>query len=78
MVEKLKNAMAKGPVKFTYLKKDGSTREAIGTRNSQILEEVGYEYKGNGVEKAGVVSYWDMEKSSWRACREDSIISIEE
>ena len=78
MVEKLKTAMAEGPVKFTYLKKDGSTREAIGTRNPQILEEVGYEYKGNGVEKSGVVSYWDMEKCAWRACREDSIISVGE
>ena len=41
---------------------------------------VGEDYvapKGNGVEKSGVVIYWDLDKKGWRSLQNESLISIE-
>lgn len=68
-------------VKFVFRKKDGSRREAIGTTNLVVIpqdqwpKDMGAEIKAPKNES--VVTYYDMEKLSWRSCRADSILEIE-
>lgn len=68
-------------VRFAFRKKDGSRREAIGTTNLVVIpqdqwpKDMGAEIKAPKNES--VVTYYDMEKLSWRSCRADSILGIE-
>lgn len=68
-------------VKFEFIKKDGSIRAAIGTTNLVVIpqdqwpKDMGAENKSP--KNASVVTYYDMEKLSWRSCRADSILEIE-
>lgn len=54
--EKLKN----GIVTFTYTKKGGTLMQ-----NRYIVGENFIVPKGTGVEKMGVISYWDLDKDAW-------------
>ena len=68
-------------VNFVFRKKDGSRREAIGTTNLVVIpqdqwpKDMGAEIKAP--KNDSVVTYYDMEKLSWRSCRADSIINVE-
>lgn len=65
-----------GLVKFSFYKADGTVREAVGTRRfePEYTGENFIEPKGTGVERQGVIAYWDVEKEQWRSFREDSFI----
>lgn len=76
MDETIKQLLNTGVVKFIYRKIDGTERQAIGTRNINIIEQYDATPNGNGVEKTGVVSYYDLDALGWRSFREDSIIFI--
>jgi hypothetical protein len=72
---KLTSKLKTGVVSFTFIKEDGSIRVALGT-----LENGRFEYtpKGNGEKKqnANVVTYFDLEKTAFRAVRFDRLQSI--
>lgn len=66
----LKSMLSKGNVKFTYKKKNGETREAIGTTNKRALDRIGIEFKNNDSnpdKSKSVVCYYDIEKNEWRS-----------
>ena len=77
----LREKLQQGGVNFVFKKKDGSRREAIGTTNLVVIpqdqwpKDMGAEIKAPKNES--VVTYYDMEKLSWRSCRADSILEIE-
>lgn len=77
----LREKLQQSTIHFVFNKKDGSRREAIGTTNLVVIPEdqwpkdMGAEIKAPKNES--VVTYYDMEKLSWRSCRADSILEIE-
>lgn len=77
----LREKLQQSTIHFVFKKKDGSRREAIGTTNLVVIpqdqwpKDMGAEIKAPKNES--VVTYYDMEKLSWRSCRADSILEIE-
>lgn len=70
---KLRAKMLTGSVKFSYLKKDGTIRVAVGTLASNMLPEI----KGTG--SATVKSnqcYFDTEKQSFRSFIKINLLEI--
>ena len=65
----LKSMLSKGNVKFTYKKKNGETRETIGTTNKRALDRIGIEFSDDCVAKNNTktVTYYDVEKNAWRS-----------
>ena len=74
----IKQTLAGGVVNFKYTKKDGSERIASGTRNMDFIKLHGAEPKGSTVdqERVGVITYYDVEKESWRSFREESFVEF--
>ena len=67
----LQEKMLEQAVKFQYRKKDGSVRDAVGTRNVTLMvQDDGkrYEFKTDGKpECQTTLGYWDLEKKAWRS-----------
>ena len=67
----LQEKMLKEAVKFQFRKKDGTIRDAIGTRDlEKMIQEDGkkYEFKTSGKpECPTTLGYWDLEKKMWRS-----------
>ena len=74
--EQIKERLTQGVCSFKYTKKDGSERIASGTRHAEFIITQGAEPKGSGVERSGVITYYDLEKSGWRSFNEDSFIEF--
>ena len=74
--EAIKNRLASGDVHFTYRKKDGTEREAYGTRNTTIITEHNATPSGNGSEKTGVITYYDLTSNGWRSFKVENFIGF--
>lgn len=78
MIEKLKNNLANSIAKFTYKKKNGEIREAMGTLNNDIILEHGGELpKGTGEKPSDTLPYWDVNSGAWRCFKLENLVSIE-
>lgn len=66
-------------VNFTYLKKNGETRHARGTKKPSAITAIDEDAlpKGAGTPKSGVIAYFDLDKEAWRSLQENSLVSIE-
>lgn len=62
--------------RFTFRKKDGSIREAYGTRNPTLVNQNDATPKGTGVERTGVTTYYDLEKNAWRCFRDSDFLEL--
>jgi len=73
LVEALKN----GVVAFSYKKKDGQLRRAIGTKNAMFIPAE-FRPKGNGDDKGAktTITYFDMQKQSWRSIATHKALSV--
>ena len=76
-VDEFKETLRNNVVKFTFTKVDGTEREAIGTTRTRDLIYYNAMPSGKWKSNPGVITYFDLEKESWRSCRENSIISFE-
>ena len=75
MIESLKDKLRTGVARFLYIKKNGEIREAWGTTNATLA----YKYtNGRGVSREiySTTAYFDIEKSSWRSFRWESIVKV--
>lgn len=72
----IKELLNAGPVRFSFRKKDGSVREAYGTRNVDIVNEHDATPKGTGVEAVGVTRYYDLDKNAWRCFLDSEFIEV--
>ena len=75
MIEDLKFKLRNGVAHFIFRKKNGEVREAWGTTNATLA----YKYtNGKGVcrEIYSTTAYFDIEKSSWRSFRWESIVKV--
>jgi hypothetical protein len=67
---KLKYAMLKGVVEFSYRKVDGSIRTAVGTLQGQ---HVNYEFKGKPSTNK-TLAYFDLEQGAFRSFKIENLI----
>ena len=74
--EAIKERLSSGDVHFTYRKKDGTEREAYGTRNLDIITRLDAKPSGNGSEKSGVITYYDLDSNGWRSFRIENFIGF--
>ena len=69
---KLKAAMAKGVMEFTFRKANGEIRKAIGTLQPEFIN---YESKGTTRQPcSSTVAYWDLERHAFRSFSIASLI----
>jgi len=71
---KLVAALKSGIAYFSFTKKDGSIREAIGT-----LNPTNFTYTAKGTAKKinlTIVKYWDIEKRAYRSLKIENLLSI--
>ena len=75
MIESLKEKLRNCVAHFLYIKKDGTIREAWGTTNAALAHK---HTNGNGVSRElfKTTAYFDIEKSSWRSFRWESIVKV--
>ena len=77
LVEQLKSELQnKKEVKFKFTKIDGTERIALGTKHKDVIESFNATPSGNGSEKTGVITYFDLEKKSWRSFKEENLKEI--
>ena len=74
--EVIKERLASGDVHFTYRKKDGTEREAYGTRNTGIIKDHNATPSGTGTEKIGVITYYDLDSNGWRCFKIENFIGF--
>ena len=58
------------PIFFTYFKKDGSSRTALGTLNEDLIPE-DKRPKDSSVNVGTNLKYFDVEKNGWRSLSYD-------
>jgi hypothetical protein len=67
----LQEKMMEQAVKFQFRKKDGSIRDAVGTRNRELMVlPSGEKWMPVGPQKPEcptTIGYWDLEKQMWRS-----------
>lgn len=67
----LKEMLSRGNVEFTYKKKNGEERTAIGTTNKNALARIGISRSDDGSgcssSKKNVLVYYDVRKNAWRS-----------
>lgn len=73
-----KNLHGPEPVNFSYTKKDGSLRKAVGTLNEELIPDKMKPKDSSISEKYGEnFKYFDLEKNAWRSLVTDcSLINI--
>ena len=69
-------ALRKGKVKFTYRKKDGSLREALGTLHKETMGEENYPSNGNTESKGpeNQIRYYDLNSNGWRSFLSENLL----
>ncbi len=75
VIESLKKEMRNGVAHFLYIKKNGEVREAWGTTNPSLAHKY-TNGNGNSSELFFTSAYFDIEKSSWRSFRWESIVTV--
>lgn len=77
LVNGLKQELYKREVKFSYLKKDGSVREARGTLNSEVYGKDN-EPSGSGhIIPENQIRYYDLDAQGWRSFLSENLIGFE-
>ena len=75
-VQEIKYILSLGVVKFSYEKKDGTIREAFGTRNITILELHDEIPTGNKAESDDMIPYFDLDAMAWRSFKAEKFMGI--
>ena len=64
------------PVRFSFYKKDGTVREAVGTRYTEIIPTTAMP-KGSRADSPKTVPYYDYTVEGWRSVSVDTEIYVE-
>lgn len=73
----LRTALAKGAVRFTFFKRDGSIREAYGTRNLSVASSVIGACIPAPYCRSNPNAFYDLEKCAWRSFIPENVCSID-
>ena len=79
---RFRNKLATGVYRFSYFKKEGGIREAVGTRMPSLIPtdkapkcpQTNEEWK----ERAASIPYYDLDQQGWRSFRIDLFIGFVE
>ena len=77
--EELVKALKEGRTYFTFIKKDGTERSAVGTLNLDLVPDADKQFKHTEDEVKnieGQTTYYDLDKFAWRSCKFMSVRSI--
>ena len=78
IADKLRTELKKRIVRFTFYKKDGSLREAVGTRNPSVAREKARDEipapKGTYINEN---AYYDLDRHAWRSFIPQNVVSID-
>ena len=81
LAEEIKDKLHKGEVVFTFVKSDGSIREARGTLHSKTLKEKLGDWTPSRQSSPKVQVFWDLDKDAFRSFTigtEKKLISFQE
>ena len=71
-VEELKEKLNGGPVKFSFQKKDGSLRKAVGTRKMALIPK---DLQPSGKSSSPkILPFYDLESEAWKSLSVDTLI----
>ena len=77
----LESKMLEQAVRFQFKKKDGSTREAVGTlKREKMVQEDGKLWEPVGEPRPDVptiVKYWDLTVQAWRSFNVFNLLAVE-
>ena len=71
----LEQALKQGVVHMVYMKKDGSMRDAHGTRAAHLIPE-GYRAQGRRKPSPLTLAYWDTERGGWRCLLRNRLLGF--
>ena len=80
--ESFRDAISNGFARFTYIKKDGTTRTALGTRAASLIP-VDKMPKGDMSDGAALednvkaIPYFDLDKNEWRSFNVLNFVSLD-
>ena len=71
-----RNLSSSTPVHFSYFKKDGTLRRAVGTLNEKLIPDE-MRPKDSSTNYGENLKYYDLDKKAWRSlCIDCSLIQI--
>ena len=81
IISEFKTALNNGVVKFSFNKKDGTVREAIGTTKLSYIGAIDQNALPNGTGKqtnkpSDMVCYYDLDKQGWRSFHESQFNEV--
>ena len=80
--ESFRDALSNGFARFTYYKKDGTNRTALGTRSSVLIPTDKLpkcpQENHEGDECTKAIPYFDLEKQEWRSFSVFNFVSLEQ
>ena len=78
--ESFRDALSHGFARFTYYKKDGTTRTALGTRSSVLIptDKLPGASPQRNEERAKAIPYFDLEKNEWRSFSVLNFVSLDQ
>ena len=76
LIEELKKRMKDDVVHFTFKKKDGSIRQAYGTRANDVLIQRD-SIPGDNGHARGTFPYFDIERQAWRCFKVETLMDID-
>lgn len=77
LLDELKKRMKDDVVHFTFKKKDGSIRQAYGTRANDVLIQRDSVPDGNQKQSRGTFPYFDIERRAWRCFKIETLMDID-
>jgi hypothetical protein len=75
MIAELKDKLNKGIAHFIFIKKNGEVREAWGTTSPSFVEKY-INARGMSREVYNTIAFFDIERSSWRSLRLESLEKV--
>lgn len=79
--ESFRDALSNGFARFTYYKKDGTTRTALGTRSPLLIPADKSpkcpQDNDEWEERAKAIPYFDLEKNEWRSFSVLNFVSLD-
>ena len=78
IADNLRIALRRGAVRFTFYKKDGTIREAYGTRNLDVAAvKTGNPSIPKPYGAKNLNAYYDLDKGAWRSFIPENVCSID-
>ena len=80
--ESFRDAISNGFARFTYIKKDGTTRTALGTRAASLIpvDKMPKGDMSDGValeDGVKAIPYFDLDKNEWRSFNVLNFVSLD-